>query len=173
VGQTRKRLGAGGKARYTAYYEDIRGRRRSAGTFPRKREADSAWQRAESQVAEGRASDPARGRQTFERYVEDEWLPNHVMEATTREGYSYSIYAHLMGTFGPMRMIEILPSHVREWVTACERRGMSPANLRLNKAILSAIFTTALNDQVTALHACKGVRTPPVPHKPLRIITPE
>jgi len=34
------------------------------------------------------------------------------MEATTREGYTYSIYAHLMDTFGPMKMIEILPSHV-------------------------------------------------------------
>jgi hypothetical protein len=87
VGHSRKRLGADGKARYTAYYEDIRGRRRSAGTFTSKKQADRAWQGAEYKVAEGRASDPARGRQTFERYVEDEWLPNHVMEATTREGY--------------------------------------------------------------------------------------
>ncbi len=39
--------------------------------------------------------------------------------------------------------------------------------------ILSAIFTTALNDQVTFLHPCKGVKTPPVPRKPHRIITPE
>jgi integrase len=173
VGHSRKRLGTEGKPRYTAYYDDIRGSRRSAGTFASKKQADIAWQRAESKVAEGRASDPARGRQTFRRYVEEEWLPNHVMEATTREGYTYSIYAHAMDTFGPMRMIEILPSHVREWVSACERGGMTPATLRLNKAILSAIFTTALNDQVTALHPCNGVKTPPVPTKPMRIITPE
>lgn len=173
MGHSRKRLGTDGKPRYTAYYDDIRGSRRSAGTFANKKQADIAWQRAESKVAEGRASDPARGRQTFRRYVEEEWLPNHVMEASTRESYTYSIYAHAMDTFGPMRMIEILPSHVREWVSACERDGMTPATLRLNKAILSAIFTTALNDQVTALHPCKGVKTPPVPTKPLRIITPE
>lgn len=158
---------------YTAYYDDIRGRRRSPGTFTSKKLADRSWQRAETKVAEGRASDPARGRQTFQRYVEEEWLPNHVMEATTREGYTYSIYAHLMDTFGPMRMVEILPSHVREWVRAREGDGMTPTTLRLNKSILSAIFTTALNDQVTAVHPCKGVRTPPIPVKPLRIITPE
>jgi hypothetical protein len=39
--------------------------------------------------------------------------------------------------------------------------------------ILSAIFTTALNDQITFLHPCKGVKTPPVPLKPHTIITPE
>ena len=95
------------------------------------------------------------------------------MEATTREGYTYSIYAHIMGTFGPMRMREILPSHVREWVSELVADGMGPANVRLNKSILSAIFSAAHNDQATVLHACKGVKTPTVPQKPLRIVTPE
>jgi hypothetical protein len=31
--------------------------------------------------------------------------------------------------------------------------------------VLSAIFTTALNDQVTFLHPCKGVKTPPLAKK--------
>ena len=38
-------------------------------------------------------ADPRRGRQTVLAYVEHEWFPNHVMEATTREsegGGSYS-----------------------------------------------------------------------------------
>jgi integrase len=36
-----------------------------------------------------------------------------------------------------------------------------------------AIFTTATNDQVTVLHPCKGVKTPPAPLKLRTIITPE
>jgi len=173
VGQSRRRVGRDGKARYTAYYDDIRGVRRSAGTHPSKRAADDAWQRAEAKVAEGRAGDPARGRQTFRRYVETEWLPNHVMEVSTREGYTFSIHAHLMDTFGTLRMVDVLPFHVREWITGQQARGVGPATIRLNKSILSAIFTTAMNDQVTAIHPCKGVKTPPVPRKPLRIVTPE
>jgi hypothetical protein len=35
------------------------------------------------------------------------------------------------------------------------------------------IFTTALNDQVTFLHPCRGVRTPTVPVRPRLFITPE
>jgi hypothetical protein len=65
---------------------DVIGRETSAGTYATKRDADRAWQRAEAKVAEGRIGTTARGWQSFQRYVEDEWLPNHVMEPSTREG---------------------------------------------------------------------------------------
>jgi hypothetical protein len=72
-----------------------------------------------------------------------------------------------------MRMIDILPEHVREWVADMKARGVTPHSIRYAMVVLSAIFTTALNDQVTSLHPCKGVKTPPVPAQPRNIITPE
>jgi hypothetical protein len=51
-------------------------------------------------------------------------------------------------------MVEILPSDVREWVRHLSESGMSPATIRHNRIILSAIFTTALNDQV---RGCKKI----------------
>lgn len=172
MGYSRRRAGRDGKPRYTAYYWDIKGRERSAGTFSSKKDADKAWQRAEAKLAEGRVGDPARGRMTFRRYVEETWLPNHVVELTTRQSYTYSIYKHLMPEFGPMRMVEILPEHVRAWVVKLSGDGVTPKTIRNNKAILSAIFSTALNDQVTFLHPGKGVKTPTVPVRPRTIITP-
>ena len=44
--------------------------------------------------------------------------------------------------------------------------------VRRLRFVLSAIFTTALGD-VIFLHPCKGVKTPTVARKPLKIITPE
>jgi integrase len=173
MGYSRVRTGRDGKPRYTAYYWDIRGRERSAGTFPNKKEADRAWQRAESKVAEGRAGDPKRGRQIFQRYVTEEWLPGHEMELRTRENYVYHLDRRIMPEFGPLRMVEILPAHVREWVNKLKNEGVSPSVIQYSMVVLSAIFTTALNDQVTFLHPCKGVKTPPVPKKPRRIISPE
>jgi integrase len=173
MGYSRVRTGRDGKRRYTAYYWDIRGRQRSAGTFSSRKEADRAWQREETKVAEGRAGDPRRGRQTFERYVRKEWLPSHVMELRTRENYIYYLDRRIIPEFGPMRMVEILPAHVREWVTRLTREGVRPPAIRYCMVVLSAIFTTALNDQVTFLHPCKGVKTPPIPKRPHRIITPE
>lgn len=173
MGYSRSRTGRDGRPRYTAYYWDIRGRERSAGTFAGRKDADKAWQREEAKVAEGRSGDPRRGRQTFERYVRDEWLPSHVMELRTRENYVYYLDRRIMPEFGPMRMVEILPAHVREWVAKLVSEGLRPPAIKYCMVVLSAIFTTALNDQVTFLHPCKGVKTPPIPKRPHHIISPE
>ena len=173
MGFTRTRIGHDGVARYQALYDDVKGGRHSAGTFPTAERADRAWQRAEERQAEGRLGDARRGRQKFERYVEEEWFPNHEIEARTRENYTYYLSKYLQPTFGSMRMVEILPGDVREWVADLKRAGASPTVIRSCFAILSAIFTTALNDQVTQLHPCRGVKTPPVPKKLRAIVTPE
>jgi integrase len=173
MGYSRKRVGRDGKPRYTAYYLDIRGKERSAGTFSNKKESDKAWQRLETKVAEGRAGDPRRGRQAFAAYVVDEWLPNHMIELRTRENYTYYLDSTILPYFGTMKMVEVLPSHVREWVAELVASGVNPPTIRYCMTILSAIFTTALNDQVTFLHPCKGVRTPAIPKKIREIVTPE
>jgi integrase len=173
MGHSYRRIGEDGKPRYTAVYSDARGRRRSAGTFGSKREANQAWQRAEAKVAEGRLGDPQRGRTNFKSYVEETWLPNHEMELTTRQRYTYSIYKHLLPEFGALRMIDIMPLHVRAWIARLKHEGASPNTITDTKTILSAIFTTALNDQVIHVHPCRGVKTPTVPRKPRLIVTPE
>ncbi|MFC6882514.1 MULTISPECIES: hypothetical protein [Actinomadura] len=88
------------------------------------------------------------------------------------QSYHYSISKHVMPEFGAMRRMDILPEHVRAWISSMKKNGISAATIRYHKVVLSAIFTTALNDQVTYVHSCKGDRTP-VPEKPLEIISSE
>lgn len=171
MGFTRSRVGKDGVVRYQALYNDVKGRRRSAGTFRTEKAADKAWQRAEARLAEGRMGSPARGRQRFRRYVE-EWLPHHQMELRTRENYGYYLDRHILPWFGSMRMIEIMPTDVREWITHLQNEEASAHVIRYCKTILSAIFTAALND-VVYLHPVRGVKTPPVAKKPRLIVTPE
>jgi integrase len=173
MGYAKKRVGKDGKPRYTAVYVDLQDRERSAGTFATKKEANDKWREAEVKQAEGRGTDPRRGRQRFRAYVEQTWLPNHVIEVSTLEGYTYQINRHIVPHFGNMRMIDILPSHVREWVTKLRNAGVRPKNLSSIKLILSAIFTTAFTDKVIFLHPCAGVKVPTAPTRPLTIITPE
>lgn len=172
MGFTRPRRGSGGVVRYQALYDDVKGHRRSAGTFATEKAADKAWQRAEAKMAEGRMGDPARGRQRFRRYVLEEWFPNHQVEARTRENYSYYLDLHILPWFGSMRMIEVMPADVREWITHLQNEKVSPDVIRYCKTILSAIFTTALSD-VIHLHPVRGVKSPPVAKKTRRITTPE
>jgi hypothetical protein len=75
--------------------------------------------------------------------------------------------------FGPMRMADILPEHVREWITKMQARGASAWTIQYCKySILNSIFTTAVQeDRVITFHPSRGVRTPTVPSKPRQIIT--
>jgi hypothetical protein len=130
VGFTRSRIGRDGRVRYQALYNDVKGHRRSAGTFATEKRANAAWQRAEARLTEGRLGDPRRGKQQFGRYVQEEWLPHHLIEARTRENYTYYLDKHILPTFGTMRMIAILPIDVREWVTDLVRRGVPPSAIR-------------------------------------------
>ena len=173
MGWVRKRAGDDGKPRYQANYRDARGRVQTAGTFATKRDAERAWLQRELLLSQGRLGAADTGKLSVTRYVEDIWFPNHVLEPSTRESYRYVLNKHLLPFFGPMRMVDVLPSHVREWVSERTAAGVSPATVRHTKIVLSAVFTTALNDQVTLLHPCKGVKTPAVPVKEIRIITPE
>jgi hypothetical protein len=154
MGFTRPRDGRNGLTRYQALYDDVKGHRRSAGTFATEKAADRAWQRAEARLAEGRMGNPSRGRQRFRAHVQEEWLPNHQMEARTRENYSYYLDRHILPWFGAMRMVEVMPADVREWITHLQNENVSAHVVRYCKTILSAIFTTALND-VAHLHPCE------------------
>jgi integrase len=172
MGFERKRPGRDSRPRYTAYYLDLRGRERSAGTFGTKKQATDAWKKAEADVRAGRQGDPSRGRQLFEVYVLTKWLPHHLLEPGVRSDYEGQIRRHLVPYFGPMKMRDIMPEHVRQWVTWMQGRGARSRTIQYCKtSILNAIFTTALEDEVVSIHPSRGVKTPPVPPKPRRIIT--
>jgi integrase len=172
MGFSRKRIGRDGKSRYTAYYLDRRGQERSAGTFSNKKDSNDAWKKAEASVSAGKQGDPGRGKQTFQVYALDKWLPHHLLEPGVRSNYGGQITKHLIPFFGPMKMRDIMPEHVREWVTYMKAKDASARTIEYCKgSILNAIFTTALTDEVVAIHPGHGVKTPPVPDKPRRIIT--
>ena len=161
MGFSRKRTGRDGKPRYTAYYLDLRGRERSAGTFSTKKDATTPGRSRGGQVRAGKRGDPSRGKQTFETYVMEKWLPNHQLEPGVRANYARQIRKHLLPFFGPMRMRDIMPEQVREWVTSMKDKGVSAGTIQYCKvSILNAIFTTALADEVITIHPSHGVKTP-------------
>jgi hypothetical protein len=67
----RKHIATDGRPRYTATYRDARGRKRSAGTFSAKRDADRAWLQAELLLAQGRLGATDLGKLTFAGYVDE------------------------------------------------------------------------------------------------------
>jgi integrase len=169
-----ERPGTDGKTLYMAVFRDLHGRQRSAGSCTSRKPANKAWQKAEAELDAGKVGDPRRGRQTLAAYVTTEWYPNHVIELSTREGYTYVLDRYILPELGTMRMRDFLPFRTREWISTLQSKyGLRPPSIVKCKVVFDAIFTTAFNDQIVAIHPGKGVKTPAVAQKTLQIITPE
>jgi site-specific recombinase XerD len=173
MGYLKERKDRNGATRYTAYYHDAWGEERSAGTFSNKKVANKAWQDEEASVRKGRIWDPARGRIKFAAYSVKQWLPNHQMEASTRQTYTYILHRYVVPKFEKMAMADILPEHVREWINSLKERGVNPPTIQKCMTVMSAICTTAFDDKVIWLQPCRAVKIPTVEEKMIQVIAPE
>ena len=71
------------------------------------------------------------------------------------------VSAYIFPSLGPIRTADIFPENIRELISRMQRDGRSAWTIQYCKSsILSSIFTTALNDQVTYIHPCQGVKSP-------------
>ncbi|WP_025274197.1 tyrosine-type recombinase/integrase [Haloglycomyces albus] len=159
--------------RYTAMYYDANGKARSAGTYQDKREAERKWHAAETKVDEGRGDHLVRGRQTFQEYAENYWLPNLQVEAKTYEGYHCTLYAYLMDFFGSNKMLHIRANDVRRWLKELKDQGMKPSYRMHCKILLSTIMNSAVKDDVIVGNPCSKVTMGKVEPQPIPVITPE
>ena len=115
---------------------------------------------------------PAAGKQLFAAYVLAQWLPHHQLEPGVRSEYARQIRKHLLPFFGPMKMRDIMPEQVRQWVTEMQGQGrLSPDHPVLQDVDPQRDLHHRARDEVVTVHPSRGVKTPPVPEKPRRIIT--
>ena len=162
-----------GKVRYQALYRDVKGKEQSAGVYDSLEKAEKAWKREEARIELGRVTDVRRGRKRFNTYVLEEWFPRHRLELSSRESYHYAIHKYILPEFGKMRMMDIMPGDIRSWITRMEAEKVPVHSIRKAKVVIDAIFKTALNEQIIAIHPGHGVDCPVAAKKTKLIVTPE
>ena len=170
---TIKRTASDGTIGFQAIYRDPGGSKRSAGTFPSRREATAEGRRAESRVETGVWIDRSSGRTSFEDYVEKVWWPSRQLEASTRAGYRSYLDKHFLPFFGNIPMAEILPSTVQAWVTKATGSGLSPRSVVKYHVMLHGIFKRAVRDRIISYNPCADTELPKVVVKKARIVAPD
>lgn len=169
---TIKRKASDGTIGFQAIYRDPSGNKRSAGTFPSKREATAEGRRAESRVETGSWIDRSSGRIRFRDYVEKVWWPSRYLEVSTRAGYRSYLDTHFLPFLGDIPMAEILPSTVQGWITQAVAGGLSPRSVVKYHVMLHGIFKRAVRDRVIAYNPCADSELPKVITKKARIMSP-
>jgi hypothetical protein len=106
-----------GKVVYDAVFIGSDGRRRTAGSFTAKRDAEKAADAQEKAISHGSWVDPVQAKMTFRDYVDTYYWPTTVhLEVSTRAAYRYYLDRHFLPTFGDVQMRLISPSSVQAWI---------------------------------------------------------
>lgn len=162
----------GNRTVYYAVYVGPDGRRRTAGAFPSKRDAEKAADAQEKAVEGGHWVDPTQSKMTFQTYVDEHYWPTTMhLEVSTRAAYRTYVDKHFLPAFGQVRMRQISPSSVQAWVNQASGGSLSARSVVKYHALLHKIFARAVIDRVVPVNPCTHTELPKVVLQPKRIIT--
>lgn len=161
MGYTRQRASG-----FAAYYRDRTGRRRSAGIFPSKREAQLAADQAEMGIL---PTAPNRRRQTLRRYVED-WLQTEqrLLPSTIRS-YEHAFRREVLPIMGDLPVAEITRRDVEAMIQTLRNQGSTPHVIHRAKAALGSALKGLVPD-VLPTNPTHGVRVVVPPTKEFALL---
>ena len=73
---------------------------------------------------------------------------------------------------GAVQVADLRKIAVREWAAALTTRGLSPSRVRQALVVLSQVMAAAVEEGMTELNPCAGVRPPRLTQTEPRILTP-
>lgn len=164
MGYTRQRTSG-----FAAYYRDRTGRRRSAGIYPTKREAQLAADQAEMGIL---PATPNRKRQTLRSYIED-WLETEQrLLPNTLRSYEHAFRRDVLPFLGELPVSEITRRDVEGMILSLRNRGSSPHVIHRAKAALGSALKR-LVPEVLSSNPTHGVRVSVPPTRDFSLLDPE
>ena len=121
----------------------------------------------------GTHADPRKGRTPFREFAATFLEVTAARKANTVSAYRDTIRAQLNPAFGDLALMEITPEVVTRWVRHLKDAGYAPPSIASWKGQLSAILQSAVLLHYLVINPCVGVRTPKIPPRRIRALTPE
>ncbi len=146
--------------RWRVRYLDPGGAERSK-NFARKPDAERFMNAAAAKVQDGTWSDPALGKMTLRRYVEQTYLPAQVTEATSGQAMELRFRLHVLPALGDHTLSQLAaePSVIRSWAAGLAGQ-MAPGHVRTIFANLSGALSAAVPDGKISRNPCALVKPP-------------
>lgn len=157
--------------RFTAYYKDESGKRRSAGTFDTRKEAIKASERAEALGAEATWETGL----TLNEYV-PMWLkntPDDVLKPITKVNYKRLLEKHVLPTLGTKRVGQITRPMVRALIRDLIAKGMKPATAEHVKTAIGSAYKPLIDEDMVEVSPTAGIRIKKDDPDPYEVISPE
>ncbi|MFC2176979.1 tyrosine-type recombinase/integrase [Actinomycetota bacterium] len=147
-------------------------RRQRYKTFTRKADANLFAATVETDLARGDWTDPLLGKVTvaeWARQVEASRLNRRRSTIARDDSYLRSF---VLPAFGVLRLVEVQPVAVQQWVAELNAAGYAPATIRKAYEILGRTFTAAVESRLIARSPCQGVKLPKIEQTEKRFLSP-
>ena len=155
------RFGTG--RRWRVRFTDPGGQERNR-SFDRKADATAFMNATAAKVDSGTWTDPAAGKVTLRRYVEQTYLPALTSEATSVKVTESRFRTRILPALGDRTLGQLAagPSVIRAWAAGL-RPELSDSYVRTLLASLSAALNAALTDGLITRNPCSMVKAPKAP----------
>jgi integrase len=142
-------------------------------SFRTKKEAERFEAQERAAHNQGTWLDDRNNSLTFAEYAE-KWLQsNQSKRPRTLQRDRGIVRVHLVPALGQMSLKNIKSSDLRHLVNTWNKNGLAPSTIRRHKAILSAIFNMAIDDDIIHKSPVRRLATPRVEKSEGRALTSE
>ena len=131
---------------WRARYRDAAGREH-AKHFPRKLDAQRWLDEVTTAVVTGTYVDPKTARTTVEEWCTS-WLAGYGTRRASTVRQARVHVARIVAEFGPVRLVDVRPSHVRAWTAKLKAEGSADSYVYALHARLAQIMADAVHDGV-------------------------
>lgn len=157
--------------RWDVKLRDPQGRQYSR-TFRTKKEAAAYEAKEITSLNQGTWVDPRNTEMCF-RDLAQRWLDMGVGKRTkTRMRDEGIVQRHLLPILGDRAIGAIRNSDLQEMINTWNKSGLTAGSIQRHKAVLSAIFNLAVNDDLLARSPVRGLRMPRQEATSGRVLTP-
>jgi integrase len=158
--------------RWQARYRDPDGKQRTK-NFDRKVDAERFLTMLEADKLTGDWIDPKLARTNFGSWA-NQWLATKVnLKPKTRVGYESLLRRHVIPKLGELRLEQIRPLLVREWVAQLDASGLSASRIRQIYQLTSSILKSAVEAGYIGRSPCVGIDLPKTPPREMRFCSGE
>ncbi|WP_287153172.1 site-specific integrase [Candidatus Solincola tengchongensis] len=169
----RRREYPSGKVSYAVAFKDQHGRWREVVAGSRRKDAEVLLRRISQEVAAGtwgrKEENPTLSEfsRSFLEAKKDELKPS------TLKDYSEVVHNHILPILGRLRLKEITPLEVQEFLLRLQEKGVSSATTGKVYRVLKVILRRAVALELLDRDPTVGISPPRVERKEMRFLTPE
>lgn len=131
-------------------------------------EAKKKLEELKKQVEAG--GDAAKGDQTLQKYMQEEWIPAYQLEVrdSTYEKRR-PFLEEIIREFGGYKLKDLRPDAIQKWVTRIAKR-LAPSTIKMSYGLFKRILADAVELGYLVASPCRGIKRPTIEEEEMNIL---